>query len=52
MSTAVEVRGNSEAMLFYRRVMCLFVAALCYSFPDGAVFLAAGYLALLLWRRR
>ena len=39
-------------MLFYHLVMCLFVVALCYLFPDGAVFLVAGYLALLLWRWR
>ena len=39
-------------MLLYYLVTCLCVVALCFRFPDGAVFLVGGYLALLLWRRR
>jgi len=52
VSTAVGVRGKRRDMLLYYLVTCLCVVALCFRFPDGAVFLVGGYLALLLWRRR
>ena len=51
MSTTVQVRGNRRDMLLYYLVTCLCVVALCFRFPDGAVLLVGGYLALLLWRR-
>ena len=51
MSTTVEVRGNRQDMLLYYLMTFLCVVALCCRFPDVAVFLVGGYLALLLWRR-
>ena len=47
----LQVRGNRRDMLLYYLVTCLCVVALCLRFPDGAVFLVGGYLALLLSRR-
>jgi hypothetical protein len=51
MSTTAEVGGSTQDMLLYYLVTCLCVVALCFRFPDVAVFLVSGYLALLLWRR-